>query len=244
MLQHAPGQVKVTLPAPSNFYVASWKPGVTDAVYASRREMADAAAEIIRADIAASMDEGVAYVQLDAPFYSSFIDEGERTRLRSTGLDPDAAVLDAVAVDAAAVAGLRRPGVTLGLHVCRGNSRSRWLAEGAYDAIAEPLFSSVDVDRLLLEYDSHRAGGFAPLRFVPGSRTVVLGLVTTKEPALESVEDLRGRIDVAAQVLPLDQLALSPQCGFASVADGNLLTESDQWRKLALVVDLARAIWS
>ncbi|MBV9171580.1 MAG: hypothetical protein JOZ81_16015 [Chloroflexi bacterium] len=242
-VRHARGAVKVTLPAPSNFYVASWKPGVTDAVYGSRREMGDAAAQIVRNEISALFDEGVAYVQLDAPFYSSFIDESERARLRSTGVDPEAGILDAVAVDSAAVAELARRGRTLALHVCRGNSRSRWLAEGAYDSIAEPLFTTLDVDRLLLEYDSPRSGSFAPLRFVPRDRIAVLGLVTTKEPQLESPDDLRRRIDSATAYLPLEQLAVSPQCGFASVAAGNLLSEADQWRKLALVVEVARAVW-
>jgi 5-methyltetrahydropteroyltriglutamate--homocysteine methyltransferase len=244
VLGHAPGRVKVTLPAPSNFFVASWRPGVTDSVYASRREMADAAARIIRSEEEALIAEGVAYVQLDAPFYSSFIDEGERTRLRATGLDPDAGLLEAIRVDAAAVEGLARDGLTLALHVCRGNSRSRWLAEGAYDAIAEPLFTTVRVDRLLLEYDAPRAGTFAPLRFVPSDVIAVLGLVTTKEPELESADDLRRRIDEATRFVGLEQLALSPQCGFASVAAGNLLTEADQWRKLALVVNTARAVWT
>jgi 5-methyltetrahydropteroyltriglutamate--homocysteine methyltransferase len=233
----------MTLPAPSNFYVASWKPGVTDAVYGSRREMADAAARIIRSEIEALIAEGVAYIQLDAPFYSSLIDAGERSRLQATGLDPDAGVLDAVAVDAAAVEGLASETVTLGLHVCRGNSRSRWLAEGAYDAIAEPLFSTVAVDRLLLEYDSPRAGSFAPLRFVPRDRVAVLGLVSTKTAELEPPDELRRRIDDAAAYVALDRLALSPQCGFASVAAGNLLDEAAQWRKLALVVETARTVW-
>ncbi len=141
------------------------------------------------------------------------------------------------------MAGLARPGITLALHVCRGNSRSRWYTEGGYDAIAEKLFARLDVDRFLLEYDTERAGSFEPLRLVPRGKDVVLGLITTKEPRLEHEDDLRRRIDEAARYVPLDRLALSPQCGFASVAAGNLLSMDDQWRKLELVVSTARKVW-
>jgi 5-methyltetrahydropteroyltriglutamate--homocysteine methyltransferase len=129
------------------------------------------------------------------------------------------------------------------MHFCRGNNRSAWLAAGGYEPVAERLFCDVQVDRLLLEFDTERAGGFAPLRFVPPGRTVVLGLVSSKTPALESRDELRRRIDEAAEHLPLDQLALSPQCGFASTAPGNLLTIDDQRRKLELVANTARAVW-
>ena len=133
--------------------------------------------------------------------------------------------------------------MVLGLHVCRGNSRSRWIAEGGYEAIAGQLFGRLDVDRFLLEYDSERAGGFEPLRLVPPGKTVVLGLITTKGPGLESPDELRRRIDAASRYVPLENLALSPQCGFASVAAGNLVSADDQWRKLRLVVDTARQVW-
>jgi len=129
------------------------------------------------------------------------------------------------------------------LHICRGNSRSRWYSEGGYEAIAEELFPRLDVDAFLLEFDSDRAGGFEPLRLIPRGKTVVLGLVTTKEAKLESQDDLRRRIDEAARFVPLENLALSPQCGFASVAAGNLLSIDDQWRKLELVVETARKVW-
>jgi 5-methyltetrahydropteroyltriglutamate--homocysteine methyltransferase len=129
------------------------------------------------------------------------------------------------------------------MHVCRGNSRSRWYSEGGYDAIAERLFGTLDVDRFLLEYDDERSGGLAPLKQVPRGKTVVLGLITTKQPALESPDALRRRIDEAAQYLPLENLAISPQCGFASVAAGNLISMDDQWRKLELVAKTARAVW-
>ena len=141
------------------------------------------------------------------------------------------------------VAGLAQPGVTLGLHICRGNSRSRWYAQGGYEPIAKRLFTQVAVDTFLLEYDSERSGDFEPLRFVPRGKTVVVGLVTTKEPRLESPDELRRHLDEAARYVPLEHLALSPQCGFASVAAGNLLTWDEQRRKLELVVDTARQVW-
>ena len=135
------------------------------------------------------------------------------------------------------------PGVTFGIHLCRGNQRSMWHREGTYDAIAERLFAELPHDRFLLEYDSPRAGNFAPLRFVPKGKVVVLGLVSTKVSELESVDDLKRRIEQASKYLPLDQLALSPQCGFASDVVGNLISADDQRRKLERVVEVARQVW-
>jgi 5-methyltetrahydropteroyltriglutamate--homocysteine methyltransferase len=129
------------------------------------------------------------------------------------------------------------------MHICRGNNRSHWYAEGGYDAIAEKIFSGVNVDRFLLEYDDDRSGTFAPLRFVPRHKSVVLGLVSTKRPQLESGDLLMRRIDEAARYLPLECLALSPQCGFASTMEGNLLTEEEQWAKLRLVIETAHRVW-
>jgi 5-methyltetrahydropteroyltriglutamate--homocysteine methyltransferase len=133
--------------------------------------------------------------------------------------------------------------VVLAIHLCRGNHRSRWYAEGGYDPIAEKLFAELDVDLFLLEYESERAGTFEPLRFVPAGKGVVLGLVSSKVPELEAQDALRRRIDEASRYVPLENLALSPQCGFASSMEGNLLTEEDQWRKMALVADTARLVW-
>jgi 5-methyltetrahydropteroyltriglutamate--homocysteine methyltransferase len=244
LVTHAPGPVKMTLPAPSNFYVASWKDGVTDQAYASRSEMVADAVAILRSEVEWLVAEGVSYIQLDAPFYGSFLDEGERARLEKAGVDPERGLAEAAEADHACLAGLAHEGLTFGLHICRGNSRSRWLTEGPYDAIAEVVFSTVGADRFLLEYDAPRDGGFEPLRFVPRGKVAVLGLVTTKEPTPEEPEVLLRRIDEAARFLSRDQLALSPQCGFASVAAGNRITEEEQWRKLALVVETAKAAWS
>jgi 5-methyltetrahydropteroyltriglutamate--homocysteine methyltransferase len=177
-------------------------------------------------------------VQLDNPGYRRFVGSHGSADNSADGFGL------MVDTNAAAVAGVTRPaGVTIGLHVCRGNQASTWMGEGDYDPIAERLFSSVAVDRFLLEYDDERAGGFGPLRYVPAGRTVVLGLVTSSSPVLEPGDELR-RVDSVAALVGLGRLALSPQCGFASVAEGgNLLTEDEQFAKLRLVAETARAIW-
>jgi 5-methyltetrahydropteroyltriglutamate--homocysteine methyltransferase len=159
------------------------------------------------------------------------------------GQDPEAALDEAVRADNACLEGARRPGVTLAIHLCRGNNRSHWYAEGGYDPIAEKLFTTLQVDRFLLEYDDARSGTFEPLRFVPRGKAVVLGLVSSKLPALESPAELRRRIEAASRYVAMDDLALSPQCGFASTLEGNLLTEADQWAKLGLVAKVAREVW-
>jgi len=235
---------KVTVPAPSNFVPTGFKPGVTDRVYEDRDALLADLVAIVRDEIAWLISQGVTYIQLDAPFYSHYLDPEHRRAMTMSGADPDADFQAAVAGDNATFSGLARAGTTIAVHICRGNSRSRWYTEGGYDAIAEKLFAQLDVDRFLLEYDTERAGTFEPLRLVPRGTDVVLGLVTTKTPALEREDDLRRRIDEAARYVPLENLALSPQCGFASVSSGNLLSEDDQWRKLELVVKVARKTWS
>jgi 5-methyltetrahydropteroyltriglutamate--homocysteine methyltransferase len=238
-----PAPFKVTVPAPSNFVPTGFKPGVTDRFYKDRDALLTDLVAIVREEIAWLVAQGVTYIQLDAPFYSHYLDPQHRKAMRMSGADPDAEFLAAVAGDNASFAGLARDGVTIAVHICRGNSRSRWYTEGGYDAIAEQLFSRLEVDRFLLEYDTDRSGTFEPLRLVPRGKDVVLGLITTKEPTLEREEDLRRRIDQAARYVPLDNLAISPQCGFASIAAGNLLSEDDQWKKLALVASTARKVW-
>jgi 5-methyltetrahydropteroyltriglutamate--homocysteine methyltransferase len=238
-----PGQFKITLPAPSNFMIASYQPGITDKVYSSHAELMEDLVTIIHDEIAWLVSEGVKYIQFDAPFYSHYLDPQHRKEMHQSGRDPDAEFEKAVQGDNASLKGITRHGVTMGLHICRGNNRSRWYTDGGYEAIAEKLFSTLHVDRFLLEYDTARAGGFEPLRLVPRNKTVVLGLITTKEAKLESQEELLQRIDAAAHYLPVENLAISPQCGFASVAAGNLLAAADQWRKLELLVDTARKVW-
>jgi 5-methyltetrahydropteroyltriglutamate--homocysteine methyltransferase len=197
----------------------------------------------VRGEVRWLVSQGVHYIQLDAPYSSHFLDPRQREQLRASGIDPDQEFEQAVAGDNAAMKDVPRNHVTLGLHVCRGNSRSRWYTEGSYDAIAEKLFGSLDVDAFLLEYDSDRSGSFAPLRLVPRTKTVVLGLITTKQSELESPELLQRRIDEATKYTPLENLAISTQCGFASTAPGNLLSTDDQWRKLELVAQTARKVW-
>jgi len=234
---------KMTLPAPSNFVPTGFRRGVTDAHYQAPGELLDDLVAIVRGDVEWLLDQGVRYIQLDAPFYSHYLDPHPREVMRQNGVDPDEEFEKGVAGDNQAIAGLSRPGVTFAVHVCRGNSRSRWYTEGGYDAIAEKLFGALEVDRFLLEYDTARAGSFEPLRLVPRGKDVVLGLITTKEPALESADDLARRVDAAARFVPLEHLAISPQCGFASIASGNLLSMDDQWRKLERVVEVARRVW-
>jgi 5-methyltetrahydropteroyltriglutamate--homocysteine methyltransferase len=242
--QHAAGRYKVTLPSATQFPAIAYKRGITDKVYPTPSDLLWDLAEIIKGEMRALADAGVSYLQIDAPRYSYYIDPKWRDWLRTEmGVEPDAALAEAVKVDNACFDAARRAGVTLAIHLCRGNNRSHWYAEGGYDAIAEQLFSELRVDAFLLEYDDERSGSFEPLRFVPRGKRVVLGLVSSKLAALESSDALQRRIDEAGRFVPLDDLALSPQCGFASTLEGNLLTEDDQWAKLKLVVDTARAVW-
>lgn len=234
---------KITLPAPSNFVLASYKKGLSDRFYPTDADLLRDLVDIVRDEIRWLVSEGVRYIQLDAPYYSHYIDPKDRDTMRQRGFDPDQEFDKAIQGDNEALREIPRENVTRAFHVCRGNSRSRWYAEGGYDAIAEKLFGSLDTGTFLLEYDTERAGGFEPLRLVPRGKTVVLGLVTTKDPKLESEESLLRRIEEAAKYVPLENLALSPQCGFASVAAGNLLSLDDQWRKLELVADTARRVW-
>lgn len=241
---HATGPCKVTLPSATQFPAIAYKRGVSDRVYPSHSELLWDIAAIIKAEMRALAEAGVSYLQIDAPRYSYYIDPKWRSWLTSElGVDPDTALDEAVQVDNACFDAARRSGVTVAIHLCRGNNRSQWYAEGGYDAIAEKLFAELRVDRFLLEYDDDRSGGFEPLRFVPRGKQVVLGLVSSKFPTLEFPTVLRRRIDQASRYVPLDDLALSPQCGFASTMEGNLVTEDAQWAKLQLVVDTARAVW-
>jgi len=243
MQSQVPGEFKITLPAPSNFMVASYKPGVTDQFYPTHSDLLQDLVEIVRDDIQWLVAQGVVYIQFDAPYYSHYLNPQHREQMRAQGRDPDKELDEGIAADNAALRGVPRDRVVVALHVCRGNSRSRWYSEGGYGAIAAKLFGAMDVDRFLLEYDDERSGDFEPLRQVPRGKTVVLGLITTKEPRSESQDELRRRIDEAARYIPVENLAISPQCGFASVAAGNLISMDDQWRKLELVAATARKVW-
>ncbi len=241
--QHSPGPIKMTLPSATQFPAIAFKKGVSERAYPDHHAFLHDVVEIVKAETAALAEEGVAYIQLDAPRYSYYLDPKWRDFLRAELGEPEALLDEAIAADNACFRAARREGVTLAIHLCRGNNRSQWYAAGGYDAIAEKLFAELEVDRFLLEYDDERSGSFDPLRFVPADKTVVLGLVSTKRSELENAEALVRRIDAASKVVPLERLALSPQCGFASMAEGNLLTEDEQWAKLALVVETARRVW-
>ncbi len=238
------GAIKMTLPSATQFPAISFKRGVTDSVYKDHSALLWAIVEIMKSDLAKLSGDGVSYIQIDAPRYSYYMDPKWREWIRTEiGMDPDAALDEAVKADNACFKTARRPGVTLAIHLCRGNNRSHWYAEGGYDAIAEKLFGTLEVDRFLLEYDDERSGTFAPLRFVPKGKTVVLGLISSKVPRMEDPDQLAKRIEEASRFVPLENLALSPQCGFASTAEGNLITEDRQWTKLKLVADTARRVW-
>jgi len=241
---NAPGPWKITMPGPMSAAGQLYKPGVSDKAYATRRDLVDEIISMERAEIAALIDDGVSYIQLDSLHYVERVaDTTIRAQMIADGEDPESYLDEVIAADNATLAGARRDGLTVGLHMCRGNNRSAWHAEGSYEAVAEKAFSQLDVDRFLLEYDTDRAGGFEPLRFMPKNKMVVLGLVSSKLPALEPVDQLRRRIDEAAKYVPIENLALSPQCGFASTYLGNLLTWDEMRAKLELVAETARLVW-
>ncbi len=243
--QQAAGPFKVCVPSVVQFADSKYKPGVTDKVYPSRRAMVQEFAVLLREEVQGLIDAGTSYVQLDGPSYlTHLMDERRREQLRAMGADPDEVLDEVIAGDNSIIEGLKRKADTLiGIHFCRGNNRSSWSAEGGYEVIAEKTFASLHADRFLMEYDSERAGGFAPLRFVPKGKTVVLGLITTKEAQLESEDLLVRRIDEASKYVALENLALSTQCGFASTLLGNLITWDDMRRKLELVATVARRVW-
>jgi 5-methyltetrahydropteroyltriglutamate--homocysteine methyltransferase len=232
--------VKVALVGPDRISQRfAWEESQT--VYADMDAFLADVVAIEREMIRQLVEAGCRYVQIDAPGYTAYVDPPSLARMEARGEDPRANLERSIQADNAVIAGF--PGVTFGIHICRGNERSMWHREGAYDAVAETLFSELDHQRLLLEYDTERAGSFEPLRFVRKGAIAVLGLVTTKTGDLETEAGLIQRVRDAAEVLPLEQLALSPQCGFASGILGNLLSEEQQWRKLELVVQTARNVW-
>ena len=243
MAARAPGTFKITMISASMGGMI-WDRERSSAVYPAPNDLIEDLAALQIDEIGDLAARGVRWVQLDSLSYNQVIDPGATGRTRAA-LSPEQALDAAITVDAAIVTAVKREhqDLTVGMHICRGNYRSSWMAQGGYEPVAERLFNEVPVDRFLLEYDTERAGGFEPLRFVPPGPTVVLGLVTTKVPQLETRDDLLRRIDEAARYAPLEQLALSPQCGFASGSLGNLITVDDERRKLDLVVSVAGQVW-
>ncbi len=243
MREHCAVPYKVTLPSPLTFAVSAYLPGVTDRAYGSREDLVAEVGRLLAEEAGELAAEGVPYLQLDAPAYMRWLDRGLLAAERAVGADTDRLLDAAIAADNRVLDTARAGGALTAIHMCRGNLMGLWLAEGGYGPVAERLFTGLHCDRLLLEYDSSRSGGFAPLRFVPARKVVVLGLITTKTGLLEERDDLLRRIDQASRIVPLERLALSPQCGFASSVAGNPLTRDDQWRKLELVASLAREVW-
>lgn len=232
--------VKVTLLGADRL-AQTFNPLADQPVYASLDDFLADVVAVERQIVSELVGAGCPYVQIDAPSYTSYVDDSNLAAMKAHGDDPAVNLERSIRADNAILEGLR-PSV-FGIHLCRGNRQSMWHRQGAYDAIAEQAFSTLRHDRFLLEYDSDRAGGFEPLRFIPEGKIAVLGLITTKTGALESAAAIKARIDEAARYLPLDQLALSPQCGFASSVPGNLLGQDEQWRKIDLMLEIARDIW-
>ena len=220
---------------------AYYDPDKSRAAYATRDAYLADLVDFTRREIEELRRLGCEYVQIDAPQYAALLDEKIRDGYRQRGSDPDRLLDACIELDNAIIDG--HAGLTFGIHICRGNYRSMFYASGGYDRIAQQVFQRSRFHRFLLEYDDERSGSFEPLAHVPDDRIVVLGLVSTKKPRLESVDELRARISDAARVVPLERLAVSPQCGFASTSEGNRLTPDEQRRKLELVAETARAVW-
>jgi 5-methyltetrahydropteroyltriglutamate--homocysteine methyltransferase len=219
---------------------AYYDPDRSAAAYSTRDAYLADIVDFTRREVGELVRLGCTYIQIDAPQYAALLDPGLREGYRRRGSDPDRLIDVCIEMDNAVIAG--HLGVTFGLHICRGNNQSMFYASGGYEPIAR-VFGRSRFQRFLLEYDDERSGDFEPLRAVPEDRTVVLGLVTTKKPRLESIQELRDRIHQAAKMIPLERLALSPQCGFASTMAGNRISPEDQRRKLFRVAETARLVW-
>ena len=245
----ATAPVKVTVLGPDRIAQRfKWETSLS--VYKGLDEFVEHVVQIERQIIAELVNAGCKYIQIDAPGYTAYVDKISLERMRRRGEDPERNFQRSIEADNALIEGFS--GVTFGIHICRGNARTidpatgklvpQWHREGAYDAIAEKLFNTLKHQRILLEYDSERAGGFEPLRLVPKDKFIVLGLVSTKSSDMESIHELKQRIDQASEFLPLEQLALSPQCGFGGI-DSKVLSEDEMWKKLATIVETAEQIW-
>ena len=233
---------KITLPSPSRLHFHGGRSVVSTDAYPDIEAFFADVVRVYRSEIAALEAAGCRYIQIDDPLFSYFISDRMRAEIVANGERPDERLARYVRLINDCIAE-RAPDTAIGIHVCRGNARSAWIAEGGYERIAETLFGGLNNDHFLLEYDDDRSGDFAPLRFIPAGKRVVLGLVTTKNGRLEDRAALARRIDEATAYVPLENLAISPQCGFASVVEGNVITTDDQWAKLQLIVDVSREVW-
>ena len=219
---------------------AYYDPEKSRSAYPSRDAYLADIVDFSRREVVELVRLGCTYIQIDAPQYAALLDPQMREGYRQRGSDPDMLIDRCIEMDNAIIGG--HPGITFAIHICRGNNQSKFYARGDYEPIAR-IFSQTHFQRFLLEYDDERSGGFEPLKHVPEDRSVVLGLVTTKKSRLESADELRSRIEEASRIIPLERLALSPQCGFASTMEGNRISFEDQRRKLELVASVAREVW-
>jgi 5-methyltetrahydropteroyltriglutamate--homocysteine methyltransferase len=240
--QHTQAAPKMTIPSPSTLHFRYGREAVPEAIYPSMDDFYRDLGATYRQVVHAFADAGCRYLQLDEVNLAYLCDPALREQVRARGDDPDGLPGVYASMLNAAVADIPDD-MTITMHLCRGNFLSTFVATGSYEPIAEMLFNSIGVHGYFMEYDTERAGGFEPLRFVPKGKHVVLGLVTSKAGTLESRDDIRRRIDAAAKFVDIDQLCLSPQCGFASTEDGNVLAEEEQWAKLRMIVDVAREVW-
>src|SRR5881296_2606524 len=220
---------------------AYYDPDKSRAAYATRDAYLADVVDFTRREVEELVRLGCTYIQIDAPQYAALLDPSIREGYRQRGSDPERLIDTCIEMDNAVIG--NHPGVTFGIHLCRGNNQSMFYASGGYEPIAERVFRRARFERFLLEYDDERSGTFEPLRVVPDDRVVVLGLVTSKKPRVETVAELTGRVQAAAKVVPLERLALSPQCGFASTIEGNRISRDEQKRKLEVVAATARAVW-
>lgn len=233
---------KQSIPSPTALHYRGGRQGISTAVYPQIEDFFHDLGLAYQKAIAAFARAGCTYLQLDEVYLAYLCDPRQHEELRARGEDPERLVQTYAELINLAIA--QRPaGMTLAMHLCRGNFRSSWIAQGGYEPVADMLFNAIGIDVYFMEYDTERAGGFAPLRFLPRDKMVVLGLVTSKTGVLEDKDAVRRRIDAATRYVSIDQLALSPQCGFASTEEGNVLTYDQQRAKLALVVDVAQEVW-
>jgi 5-methyltetrahydropteroyltriglutamate--homocysteine methyltransferase len=233
---------KMTIPSPTALHYRGGRAAIEASAYPEMGPFFEDLGKAYAKAVRAFGEAGCTYLQLDEVYVAYLCDPAQRDYLRSRGDDPDRLLHVYADLVNAACAG-RTPGMTISMHLCRGNFRSTWMAEGGYEPVADILFNRMNVDAYFMEYDTERAGGFEPLRFLPKSKHVVLGVMTSKTGTLESKDQLERRIDEASKFAPLDQLCLSPQCGFASTEEGNLLAEDEQWAKLARCVEVAEEVW-
>ena len=233
---------KMTIPSPTALHFRGGRQAIEKSVYPTMEPFFEDLGRAYTKAVRAFGEAGCTYLQLDEVFVAYLCDDNQRQMLRDRGDDPDKLLYVYRDLVNAACAG-RTPGMTISMHLCRGNFRSTWMAQGGYERVADILLNQMNVDAYFMEYDTDRAGGFEPLRFLPKNKHVVLGVMTSKTGALESKDQLKRRIDEAAKFAPLEQLCLSPQCGFASTEEGNLLAEDEQWAKLARCVEVAREVW-